>query len=114
MPSGCKSSTVVSHLAPPVPAEAPGDSQPSQRLLALRPTLQTISTPVKQNVFMSNSDDLMKPEEVAAMLGVPVGTLYQWRYRSEGPPSMKVGRHVRYRRRAVEAWLDELTAEASK
>lgn len=65
-------------------------------------------------MIMSNSEDLMKPADVADMLGVPVGTLYQWRYRSEGPPSMKVGRHVRYRRSAVEDWLDKLASQETK
>lgn len=48
------------------------------------------------------------PEEVADYLGVPVATLYAWRYQrnGKGPKSSKVGRHVRYRWADVEAWLD--------
>lgn len=37
---------------------------------------------------------------------MPVGTLYGWRHRGEGPPGYRVGRHVRYRRSAVDAWLE--------
>ncbi len=52
--------------------------------------------------------DLLTFSDLSALLKVPVQTLYGWRSRGEGPPGMKVGRHVRYRRDAVEAWLDEL------
>jgi len=45
--------------------------------------------------------------EVAELLGVPVGTLYGWRHRGEGPPGYRIGRHVRYRRAGVEAWIED-------
>ena len=41
------------------------------------------------------------------MLGVPVHTLYRWRHNGDGPAGYRVGRHVRYRREAVEAWLEQ-------
>jgi excisionase family DNA binding protein len=44
--------------------------------------------------------------EVSQLLGVPVATLYRWRYRGEGPAGYRIGRHVRYRRAAVEAWIE--------
>jgi excisionase family DNA binding protein len=52
--------------------------------------------------------EIMIPEEAAAYLRVPVATLYQWRHRGQGPPVSKVGRHLRYRRKDVEGWLDEM------
>lgn len=54
--------------------------------------------------------DLMTMAELAAYLGVPQRTLYQWRTRGVGPVGMKIGRHVRYRRGDVEKWLDERAA----
>ncbi|HUG09109.1 MAG TPA: helix-turn-helix domain-containing protein [Acidimicrobiia bacterium] len=51
---------------------------------------------------MATDERLLTVAELARYLGVPVGTLYQWRYRSEGPPRFRVGRHVRYRPRDVE------------
>lgn len=48
---------------------------------------------------------LAAPAAVAAYLGVPIATLYNWRYRGKGPMSIKVGRNVRYRWSDVEAWL---------
>ena len=50
---------------------------------------------------------LMTIAELSTMLGVPIDTLYGWRHRGEGPRGYRVGRHVRYRRSSVEAWLEE-------
>ena len=52
------------------------------------------------------SERMMTLTDLAELLGVPVTTLYQWRHRGEGPPGYRVGRHVRYRRAAVEGWLE--------
>ena len=54
---------------------------------------------------------LMTPHEVSAYLGVPVGTLYNWRYSGEGPSCAKIGRHLRYRPADVDAWVAERVAE---
>ena len=51
-------------------------------------------------------EPLLDIDEVAAYLGVPKNTLYKWRVRGEGPRAIKVGKHLRFRRRDVEAWLD--------
>jgi excisionase family DNA binding protein len=50
---------------------------------------------------------LMTIVDLSTMLGVPVDTLYGWRHRGEGPRGYRVGRHIRYRRSSVEAWLEE-------
>jgi len=47
----------------------------------------------------------ISPEQLAAELNIPVKTLYQWRYRGTGPRAHRIGKHVRYRRRDIEAWL---------
>lgn len=52
------------------------------------------------------SEQLLSIEDVADYLHVPVSTVYQWRSKQYGPPGMKVGRHVRYRRSDLERWLD--------
>ena len=52
------------------------------------------------------SERLMTLLEVSQLLGVPVATLYRWRHRGEGPSGSRIGRHVRYRRAAVEAWIE--------
>jgi excisionase family DNA binding protein len=50
---------------------------------------------------------LMTIADLSMMLGVPIDTLYGWRHRGEGPTGYRVGRHVRYRRSRVEAWLED-------
>jgi excisionase family DNA binding protein len=52
-------------------------------------------------------EPLMTIADLSVMLGAPVDTLYGWRHRGEGPTGYRVGRHVRYRRSNVEAWLEE-------
>ncbi|MEU5878124.1 helix-turn-helix domain-containing protein [Spirillospora sp. NPDC047279] len=51
------------------------------------------------------SDRTWTPQEVARFLGVPVRTLYQWRYLGVGPKAAKVGRHLRYLPDDVIAWV---------
>lgn len=48
---------------------------------------------------------LLTPQEVADFLQVPVATVALWRSQRTGPRGYRVGRHVRYRREDVEAWL---------
>jgi excisionase family DNA binding protein len=52
------------------------------------------------------AERLMSAPEIAEYLGIPLATIYQWRSRQSGPRGIKVGKHVRYRRADVEAWLD--------
>jgi excisionase family DNA binding protein len=55
---------------------------------------------------MQGTDRLMTMAEVSDLLGIPVSTLYGWRHRGEGPAGYRIGLHVRYRREAVEAWIE--------
>jgi excisionase family DNA binding protein len=55
----------------------------------------------------------LSPEELAEELGVPLGSIYQWNTKRTGPPVTKVGKHIRYSRRAVDAWLAGNTQQAS-
>lgn len=43
--------------------------------------------------------------DLSEILGLPVDTFYGWRQRGEGLQGYRIGRHVRYRRSTVEAWL---------
>ena len=53
-------------------------------------------------------DPLWTIRDVSAYLAVPVGTLYQWRHRGEGPPAIRLGRHLRYDSGSVHRWaLDQ-------
>jgi excisionase family DNA binding protein len=52
------------------------------------------------------TDEMMTPRQLADFLQVPLGTIYQWRHKGQGPRGSKVGRHVRYRQTDVDEWLD--------
>ena len=58
-------------------------------------------------------DKLMSLTDVSEMLSIPIHTLYRWRYKGDGPAGCRVGRHVRYRREVVEAWLEHRPTNAS-
>src|SRR3712207_6001266 len=53
---------------------------------------------------------LFRSQDVADYLGVPLTTLYQWRYLGTGPTAYRVGRHLRYEPTAVQAWLEQRAA----
>jgi excisionase family DNA binding protein len=50
-------------------------------------------------------EPLASVEELAKFLKVPVKSIYRWKYLGQGPPSYKVGRHLRFRWVDVERWL---------
>lgn len=54
---------------------------------------------------MESLEPLLTAQELADYLDVPLGTLYAWRYRGEGPIGFRVGKHVRYRWTDVENWI---------
>jgi predicted DNA-binding transcriptional regulator AlpA len=56
------------------------------------------------------TERLWSVNDVSAFLGIPVGTLYQWRHRRIGPRASRVGRHLRYDPADVRAWLDKKAA----
>lgn len=58
--------------------------------------------------------DNLTPENLADELQVPLSTVYQWNHDGTGPKRVKVGRHVRYRRADVEAWLEARTTGGHK
>ena len=49
---------------------------------------------------------LLTAEQVGVYLGVPLGTLANWRYQGRGPTFVRFGRHVRYRADDVNTWID--------
>ncbi|MBT4189054.1 MAG: helix-turn-helix domain-containing protein [Gemmatimonadales bacterium] len=52
-------------------------------------------------------EPLLTSGEVAEILQIPRATLYHWRYDRTGPPVVKVGRHLRYRKSDLEMWIEE-------
>lgn len=56
---------------------------------------------------MSTQREWTGIEALAEEIGVPVRTVYAWRSRGLGPPGYKLGKHIRFRREDVEAWLEQ-------
>lgn len=48
----------------------------------------------------------LSSQEVAAELGVSPRTLDTWSYERRGPRFHKIGRHRRYRRADLDAWVE--------
>lgn len=59
----------------------------------------------------STADRLLSVEELADYLEVPVKTIYAWRHHSTGPRGFRVGKHLRFRWRDVQAWVAQRIAE---
>ncbi|MGW6917699.1 helix-turn-helix domain-containing protein [Kitasatospora sp. NPDC054939] len=55
----------------------------------------------------------LTPEDVAALFGVPLETVYQWRRKRTGPLGFRVGRHLRYHPEAVAQWVTDQTHDAA-
>ena len=55
------------------------------------------------------TEQLISAEDAAAILGVAEQTLRGWRFenRDDQPAFVRVGRLVRYRPSAIEAWIGE-------
>jgi len=103
--SGAQPGGVEEHardaVVPIVPGERPTLARCSDKRLR-----SPMSRPVESP--LASGERLFSPEEVASYLGVPVKTLFQWRYKGVGPRGIRVGRHVRYRSDDVEAWLERV------
>jgi predicted DNA-binding transcriptional regulator AlpA len=50
---------------------------------------------------------LLKEREAASALNLSIRTLRNWRVLGRGPPFLKLGRAVRYRRSDIEVWQNE-------
>lgn len=48
--------------------------------------------------------EALTTREAAEVLGMHPGTLANWRSRRIGPPWLKLGKSIRYRRCELEAW----------
>ena len=56
-------------------------------------------------------DALFTESQASEFLQISVRTLQAWRVRGGGPPFVKCGRSVRYRRRDLLSWVDQETVE---
>ncbi len=59
----------------------------------------------------TGNGSLLTAKDVADMLGVPCSWVYQ-QSRAGRIPTVPLGRYRRYRREAIEAWVEQLEAPA--
>ena len=50
-------------------------------------------------------DDWMPRKELAGIIGISADTLKRWETRRIGPPCIRIGRKVLYRRASVQDWI---------
>ena len=55
------------------------------------------------------SNELLDEKRLCAELGISRVTATKWRRRADGPPFVKIGRLVRYRRADLDAWIASRT-----
>ena len=74
-----------------------------------RPTGHDHNDRPKPPQLLSRDETLLTAAEVARLLAVPRSSVYEYARRVTSPlPSIAIGRHVRFIRGDVEAWLAEL------
>lgn len=57
-------------------------------------------------VAVGGLEPLMSIDQLAEYLGIPVATIYDWRVDGKGPCAIRIGRHVKFAVRDVQAWID--------
>lgn len=93
-------------VKPPVPQARPLSSRP----VPCRP--QRLRVSGSHLAVMNDHDgEILTPEQVADFLQVSPRTVEEWRRTRSGPPWRRMGRHVRYLRREVLVWFEELDSD---
>jgi excisionase family DNA binding protein len=50
-------------------------------------------------------EPLMDVHELAAYLGIPISTVYDWRVHGKGPAAYRFGKHLKFAVSDVKAWI---------
>jgi excisionase family DNA binding protein len=61
----------------------------------------------------TEAPEFLSTQGLADRYDVPVQTVYAWLYKGTAPPSLKIGRHRRFRLSDVLAWEEERTSEGA-
>ena len=56
---------------------------------------------------MNDDNTLLRSVEVADMLQLTMPAFYNLRYRRAGPPAVRIGGRLRWRRSQVESWISD-------
>lgn len=74
--------------------------------LASHPTAELIDLRGRR---LDELPDLLTIQELAIWTSIPVKTIYDWNSRNVGPVPIKIGKHLRYPRAAVQDWISKRT-----
>jgi hypothetical protein len=69
---------------------------------------------LKEEFMRFSRENLLRPEEVAAVLGSTPKTLANWRCEHRGPPFLKIGRQAFYPLDSLNRWLDQQEYKQTK
>ncbi|MCI4658937.1 helix-turn-helix transcriptional regulator [Cryobacterium zhongshanensis] len=59
-------------------------------------------------------EPLMDVAELAAYLGIPISTVYDWRVHGKGPAAYRFGKHLKFAISDVRAWIAQQRETASE
>lgn len=62
------------------------------------------------NYRVTVPDELLNIAQAAVAIGVSIDTLRRWATKGSGPPHLRVGRAIKYRRADLLAWIDQQAA----
>lgn len=66
----------------------------------------TMQTTAPRSAQTLHAGDLVSEKEAAAILGLTLSCLRNWRWKGEGPRFRKIGRSVRYHRADIAAFAE--------
>lgn len=75
----------------------------------MTPSQETVRAAVQQTTC---NHAWISVDDLADELQIPKSTIYGWKSRGIGPRWTRVGKHLRARRTAVDAWLNSLNEAA--
>lgn len=65
-----------------------------------------------RKVKQMENDELLTIDEAAEILTIKAHTLNEWRRLKKGPPYVKIGVSVRYKKSDISNWIEERTVKA--
>ena len=63
-------------------------------------------TPMKDRGLKVTASEILTVKETAALLRIGLSSLYRLIEKNQGPPALRLGRSIRFRRSTLEKFLD--------
>jgi excisionase family DNA binding protein len=72
----------------------------------IQPPVEKQTTGSQSTGSHTTQNEIVNERELAAYLNISVSGVRRWRLLRKGPPFLKIGSSVRYRRQDVASWLE--------